>query len=638
MNARNYGTGLGMTLMHEAESIEHANTLRQQVRAKQREYKSQLDAAVEYRAHSRKDRLSDLNKGILPGRLEVKKGVRHEARSSANLLASSSKIGSVPAPFLNRKKKKWVAWSKEEVVKQRERNEMWANLGLKGGQATKVNSKLDPITHEPIPAYSNRPRRGQDGGVGASRESVEHYQQHSGLVNRIHGQQGLQFVPNSAQVLRPFNVEDLAHGAFSKRKVRQNITLPFSPLRKSSYKLGERLVQDQRRHTSISPALYAGGIYIGSNSRPRKEFSMSPTNLYSDKKPGSNHQHVALVSISNMRRRQFREALIVEMGRNGGSLYETDVRRICNLFFLPSNAVNTALRNAMSILSNLGDNTVNLEVFFKRLFGDVAEHANSNHRNSPTTGISDNYRTRPTLSHNNSNKVVGMPFGIGYRQNIGPDKSNSSGRIHHLNKHPVHDYINSFQDETPHIPPHLESQRKLVLNRRHMQRRGAPKVAKSWFLPGEDLVPAPYPTYAASPPSAMGLRKTHRTSGTQTQIDGEYGTSRSIMESIVNSHLPFPKLDSGSANPIGAELPALGSPINYLRSSGITTSEALDVRGLDFATESVLDPLDSHGNSRRLILIDGLEETVAAEDERIEKNATFESQDGLIEQLMAAEN
>ena len=341
--------------------------------------------------------------------------------------------------------------------------------------------------------------------------------------------------------------------------------------------------------------------------------------------------------MDDMRRRQFREALLVEKGRNGDNLYETDVRRICNLFFIPSNSVNMALRNAMSVLSKLGDNKVNLDVFMRRLFGAVVGQQDAAR---PGGGVPTH--TVHSLTFNGySNPAggrAGRPFGIGYRG--GQQASPTAARYARAN--PMHDYIDSFQDGPPQVPPHLESQRKLVLGRRQLQRRGGPRVTKSWFLPDEDLVKAPYPTNNSSPSSSPNLRKT---SGTQTEIDGEYGSNRSIMESIVRNHQPFQALNSNSASPIGSELAALGSPVNFLRASGLATSEAMDVQGLDFAESSVLDPLDAFAaydkaqpktpKRHSLILMEGLEATVAADDQRIEGQQTSTHfEDGLLEQLM----
>ena len=144
-------------------------------------------------------------------------------------------------------------------------------------------------------------------------------------------------------------------------------------------------------------------------------------------------------------------------------------------------------------------------------------------------------------------------------------------------------------------------------------------MTKSWFLPDEDLVKAPYPTHLSY--SSPNLKKT---SGTQTEIDGEYGSSRSIMESIVRNHEKFQSLDSKSASPIGSELTGDGHPVNFLRASGLAMAEAMDPVGVDFANSSVLDPLDSfiaHDQTkldRPLILMEGLEATLAADDKRIE--------------------
>ena len=338
--------------------------------------------------------------------------------------------------------------------------------------------------------------------------------------------------------------------------------------------------------------------------------------------------------MGDMRRRQFREALLVEKGRNGDNLYETDVRRICNLFFIPSNSVNTALRNAMSVLSNLGDNKVNLDVFMLRLFG-AAVNQDASRPSGGGFPKQSRYGQNDYDFLNAPSGLAGKPYGIGYR-GAQRESPNAASYPH---KNPMRDYIDSFQDGPPQVPPHLESQRKFVLERRQLQRRGGPRVTKSWFLPGEDLVKAPYPTNNPSFLSTPHLRKT---SGTQTEIDGEYGSSRSIMESIVRNHQPFQTLNSSSASPIGSELDALGSPVNFLRASGLATAEAMDTYGLDFANSGVLDPLSAFATHDKtnpktpkpLVLMEGLEATVAADDRRLESQKGVNFDDGLLDQLM----
>lgn len=595
--------GMGVTTLFAADDADEALVQRKRRRQRQRDYKEQLDAAEAYKANNNGGQAEH---GIGGGAFQRR---RRRQAVSGDLPPTSRKIGAGPAPYMNRRNKQWEPWDQKAFRLEQERQAVYANLGASfsaanvggsGGAGYAVASLTgdrapagrrsptgddergrNPITGELLPP-TNVPRRGQHGGVGAPMASVNRYQRvGQGLTRRSDGgplqyvhRLSAPFADARSPSQRPFNLEDLGRSPFAVKPQQSAISLPFSPLdrRKAQPRLhgqhGHHQQQQEKRAISVGGGGILGGI--GHRSLDSLVSPMAARNS------GNNN---ALVQMDKLRRRQFYQALLSEKARSGvNTLYETDVRRVCGLFFLPANAINTALRNAMSVMSSLGDNRVELETFMRRLFGDSWGRGDGGVAGGESDGMgaAGRFFSSPTTYAN------ALP--LGRRSASGPDTGMSDEADYAFHNYrgahgqvakvfPKHaairEFTDSFPDGPPTVPPHLDIQRQLVLGRKRLERKralraGGPRISKAWFAPGEDLVKAPW--------AQQQQRLPRKTSGTQTSLDGDYGTSRSIMEEVVRQHMPFPKPTSG------VDDLAMGgvSPSVLLRTSGLINSAAME--------------------------------------------------------------
>ena len=90
----------------------------------------------------------------------IGESIRRKEQRKGELSKSSSKIGSVPAAYMDTKRNKWVPWDASEFQMQREREEIWQRLKHKTSIGSKTLSSLhitdgrdtehlNPITHLP---------------------------------------------------------------------------------------------------------------------------------------------------------------------------------------------------------------------------------------------------------------------------------------------------------------------------------------------------------------------------------------------------------------------------------------------------------------------------------------------------------
>jgi hypothetical protein len=191
-----------------------------------------------------------------------------------------------------------------------------------------------------------------------------------------------------------------------------------------------------------------------------------------------------LLDMDKDRRVQYRRALVQEMTTTNQRLYEEDVLRVSSIYFLPMHLIRAALKNATSVRSD-DRGCVNLDVFMRRLCGEIEmeEEVVEEERRS-----SHLFRTRWNQPTQQSTRV--------FSNKISPKSSPLSPKL------------------SGRMPWSSRTTRTFQLHqsdRRYMY---------MYAQEGEEEE-----DYSHS-----------KNSGTQTGIYGDYGTSLSEMESIVEKH------------------------------------------------------------------------------------------------------
>jgi hypothetical protein len=412
----------------------------------------------------------------------IGESIRRKEQRKGELSKSSSKIGSVPAAYMDTKRNKWVPWDASEFQMQREREEIWQRLKHKTSIGSKTLSSLhitdgrdtehlNPITH--LPDAKSPTRYGKiSSGVNISYSNVR--ERAYGLEKSLERSLSLpSFVPSKIQVLKPFTLAEFQDtDRFIRRNARQSMTLPTSPIRRlNSLPLqqhhNEPLETSFRKTMNNSTAAVGGG----------------------------------LVSLKVDQREQLYHALMAEEKRTSGrGLFEDDVLRICNIYFIPVHHVKKALDNATSIrLSGVINHRVNVDVFMNRLCGKIEK----------------------LEERIEENKILNASVSL-------LEDKTTNDLVHRAIKSPSKK-VKTFNDKlwltNEEIPNDLEWNNYNNIGANKFRGK-SPKSPKSPKMSAQLPWKSKFNLYT----------NTLKTSGTQTDMYGEYGTNLQQMETIVSNY------------------------------------------------------------------------------------------------------
>ena len=360
--------GAGVTSLHQADDMHEVQVVYQERRQRQHDIKESLQAIDAYRFEQQ--RVQDEKQGTRPRHL------------SESLSTTSMKIGQSPAPYLNKKKQEWVPWEASEFQRQRERDELWQNLTDKSGLSSfhgtsSKHERLNPITHQPL-----SPDRGYGGGGGGgdddpfSSSTLSSSGSTPGQTTLVERAQRLErslsvpsFSPSPVQLLRPFTLAEFRDAdKFVRRNPRRTVQLPLST---PATRRLDALVSPVKKRAPAGAGA-AGGPYQPSYQSSYQPLHQSPYQPHTQEKrraqPGFSGS--GLLDMNLNKREQYHAALVQEMKATNEHLYEEDVLRVSSIYFLPMHLIRVALKNATSIRSD-DCGRVNLDVFMRRLCGEI---------------------------------------------------------------------------------------------------------------------------------------------------------------------------------------------------------------------------------------------------------------------------
>ena len=469
--------GGGIHHLHSHDNFQDGLSTYESKRILQSQIKASLEAVDNYKTR--------LQESSIPTH-EPQEPQPHKHRYE-ELSYTSTKIGSSPAPSFNARKKQWIPWKASDFEKQQERDAIWQRLRLNTGIGASTLSglhlandnveELNPITHLPNSSPGNNNHHHHhhhDNGHSPFTSSVSHTSLRHRAANLERSLSVPSFVPAKIQVLKQFSMEEFKNtSVFMNRKVRQEIEieLPISPVR--------------RLHALVSPVRHT----TTTKARPT---------------------HGGLIDLSHEKKQQVYTALIDEQKRNRGQLYENDVLCICNIYFLPVHLVKKALNNATSIQLNTKNGVVDIDVFFRRLCGIDGRTAKQEDQQEPARHQEkDRQDTEPCVYR--PTKMLPR-----FVKKLWTSSKDSSG----------------FPLDVPSgtFPTAGSSPNYLSLSFKQgaaASRRASPKSS--------ELSPKMSSQLPWSQMSAFNnaTNPVTQTSGTQTEMSGNYGTSMETMESIV---------------------------------------------------------------------------------------------------------